>query len=148
MKVIVQKAKKSSVLVDGKEFNSISFGLVLLVGFTYGDNEEILEKMARKVVDLRIFEDDNKVMNKSVLDVGGEILSISQFTLYGDTSKGNRPSYLKVLNGSDAIKLYNRFNELLGKYAVTKPGKFGCDMVVNIVNDGPTTIILEKSYEK
>ena len=92
---------------------------------------------------MRIFDDENGVMNKSILDVGGEILSISQFTLYGDATKGNRPSYIKALNGKEAIKLYELFNKELSKYVETKPGIFGADMQVSIHNDGPITIILE-----
>ena len=144
MRVLVQKSGHSSVSVDGKLVNEIDKGLVLLVGFTQTDTEEVLDFMARKVVNLRIFEDESGVMNKSLLDVGGSILSISQFTLYGDTSRGNRPSYLKALNGEEAIKLYEAFNKKLNEFASTKPGIFGADMKVSILNDGPTTIILEK----
>ena len=144
MRVLVQKSGHSSVSVDGKLVNEIDKGLVLLVGFTQTDTEEVLDFMARKVVNLRIFEDEAGVMNKSLLDVGGSILSISQFTLYGDTSRGNRPSYLKALNGEEAIKLYEAFNKKLNEFAPTKPGIFGADMKVAILNDGPTTIILEK----
>ena len=143
MKVVVQKVKKSSVTVDGKIVNSIDKGLCILVGFTHDDEIKDLEYMAKKVANLRIFEDENDVMNKSVLDVGGEILSISQFTLYGDTKKGNRPSYIEALGGEEAVKLYDKFNELLNEYVVTKPGIFGADMTVEIVNDGPTTIIID-----
>ena len=144
MRVLVQKSGHSSVSVDGKLVNEIDKGLVLLVGFTQTDTEEVLDFMARKVVNLRIFEDEAGVMNKSLLDVGGSILSISQFTLYGDTSRGNRPSYLKALNGEEAIKLYEAFNKKLNEFAPTKPGIFGADMKVAILNDGSTTIILEK----
>ena len=144
MRVLVQKSGHSRVSVDGKLVNEIDKGLVLLVGFTQTDTEEVLDFMARKVVNLRIFEDEAGVMNKSLLDVGGSILSISQFTLYGDTSRGNRPSYLKALNGEEAIKLYEAFNKKLNEFAPTKPGIFGADMKVAILNDGPTTIILEK----
>ena len=144
MKVVVQKVKKSSVTVDGKIVNSIDKGLCILVGFTHDDEIKDLEYMAKKVANLRIFEDENDVMNKSVLDVEGEILSISQFTLYGDTKKGNRPSYIEALGGEEAVKLYDKFNELLNEYVVTKPGIFGADMTVEIVNDGPTTIIIDK----
>ena len=143
MKVVVQKVKKSSVTVDGKVINKIDHGLCILVGFTHDDEIKDLEYMAKKVANLRIFEDENDVMNKSVLDVEGEILSISQFTLYGDTKKGNRPSYIEALGGEEAVKLYDKFNELLNEYVVTKPGIFGADMTVEIVNDGPTTIIID-----
>ena len=143
MKVVVQRSKKSSVSVDGKLVSSIDKGLVLLVGFTEGDTEEKLASMAKKIVNLRIFDDDAGVMNKSILDVGGSILSISQFTLYGDATKGNRPSYIKAMKGDKAIVLYEKFNAELNKYVETLPGVFGADMEVSITNSGPVTIILE-----
>lgn len=143
MKVVVQRSKKSSVSVEGKLVNEIDNGMVLLVSFTQGDTIDIILKMTKKIANLRIFDDEEGVMNKSILDVGGEILSISQFTLYGDTTKGNRPSYMKALNGEEAIKLYETFNEEMNKYVVTKPGIFGAEMMVNISNDGPITLIME-----
>lgn len=143
MKVVVQRSKYSKVEVAGRLVNEINSGLVLLVGFTAGDSEKEIVNMARKIANLRIFDDENGVMNKSILDVGGEILSISQFTLYGDAKKGNRPSYIKALNGSEAIKLYEMFNTELNKYVNTKPGIFGSEMLVSIENDGPITILLE-----
>ena len=143
MKVVVQRSKKSSVSVEGKIVNEIDNGMVLLVSFTQGDTIDNILKMTKKIANLRIFDDENGVMNKSILDVGGEILSISQFTLYGDTTKGNRPSYVKALNGEEAIKLYETFNEEMNKYVVTKPGIFGAEMMVNISNDGPVTLIME-----
>ena len=143
MRVVVQRSKYSKVEVDSKLVNEIPFGLVLLVGFTEGDSEKEIEKIAKKIVNLRIFDDENGVMNKSVLDVGGQILSISQFTLYGDATKGNRPSYIKALNGKEAIKLYESFNMELNKYVKTLSGVFGADMEVSILNDGPVTILLE-----
>ena len=143
MKVVVQRSKYSKVEVDGKLVNEIDSGLVLLVGFTQTDTEKEVKNMARKVANLRIFDDDAGVMNKSILDVGGEVLSISQFTLYGDAIKGNIQSYIKALNGNDAIKLYEMFNDELNTYVKTKPGIFGADMQVSIHNDGPITILLE-----
>ena len=143
MKVVVQRSKKSSVSVDGKLVSSIDKGLVLLVGFTEGDTEEKIANMARKIVNLRIFDDEGGVMNKSILDVGGSILSISQFTLYGDATKGNRPSYIKAIKGDKAIVLYEKFNAELNKYVESLPGVFGADMEVSITNSGPVTIILE-----
>ena len=143
MRVVVQRSKYSKVEVDSKLVNEIPFGLVLLVGFTEGDSEKEIEKIAKKIVNLRIFDDENGVMNKSILDVGGQILSISQFTLYGDATKGNRPSYIKALNGKEAIKLYESFNMELNKYVKTSSGVFGADMEVSILNDGPVTILLE-----
>ena len=143
MKVVVQRSKKSSVSVDGKLVNEIDRGMVLLVSFTQKDAIDNILKMTKKIANLRIFDDEEGIMNKSILDSGGEILSISQFTLYGDATKGNRPSYIKALNGGEAIKLYEKFNEEMNKYVVTKPGIFGAEMMVNIENDGPITIIME-----
>lgn len=143
MRVCIQRSKHSSVTVDGKQINEISQGLVILVGFTKGDTMEDIQKMAKKVVNLRIFNDEKGIMNKSILEVGGEILSISQFTLYANTKKGNRPSYIEALNGEEAVKLYEKWNEELNQYIITKPGIFGADMKVNILNDGPVTIMLE-----
>lgn len=143
MKVVVQRSKKSSVSVSEKIVNEIDNGMVLLVSFTQGDTIDNILKMTKKIANLRIFDDEEGVMNKSILDVGGEILSISQFTLYGDTTKGNRPSYMKALNGEEAIKLYKTFNEEMNKYVVTKPGIFGAEMMVNISNYGPITLIME-----
>lgn len=143
MKVVVQRSKYSKIEVAGKLVNEIPSGLVLLVGFTEGDSEKEIKQLAKKVANLRIFDDENGVMNKSILDVGGKILSISQFTLYGDATKGNRPSYIKALNGGEAIKLYEMFNAELNNYVETLPGIFGADMQVSILNDGPITILLE-----
>lgn len=143
MRVLVQRSKHSSVSVNNKLVNEIEKGLVLLVGFTGSDAEEDIDKLVKKVVNLRIFDDDSGIMNKSILEVGGEILSISQFTLYANTKKGNRPSYIEALNGAEAIKLYEKFNEKLNQHIITKPGIFGAEMEVNITNDGPITILLE-----
>ena len=149
MRVLVQKSLEASVKVDGKILGSIDSGLVLLVGFTEGDNEEIIDKMISKTINLRIFEDENGVMNKSFLEVGGSILSISQFTLYADTRKGRRPSYLKALNGEKSVLLYDLFNKKLKDMNIdVQTGKFGADMKVSLVNDGPTTIILDSEDYK
>lgn len=144
MRVLVQRSGKASVSVNNEIIGKIEDGLVLLVGFTEGDNKEQIEYLAKKVVNLRIFPDENDVMNKSILEYGGSILSISQFTLYADTKKGNRPSYINALGGKDASKLYELFNEELRKYVVVEEGKFGADMTVSITNIGPTTIMLER----
>ena len=144
MRALVQRSGKSSVSVDDKVIGQIDSGLVVLVGFTEGDSKEEIEFIARKIVNLRIFDDENGVMNKSILDVGGSILSISQFTLYADTKKGNRPSYINALGGEEAIKLYDKFNEELRKYVKVETGSFGAEMKVSIYNDGPITIMLEK----
>ena len=144
MRALVQRSGKSSVVVEGKTIGKTDSGMVVLVGFTEGDNQEKIEYMAKKIVNLRIFDDENGVMNKSILDYGGSILSISQFTLYADTKKGNRPSYINAMGGEDAIKLYESFNKELEKYVHVETGKFGAEMTVNITNDGPITIMLEK----
>ncbi|MBR3049413.1 MAG: D-tyrosyl-tRNA(Tyr) deacylase [Bacilli bacterium] len=144
MRVLVQRSNNASVVIDNKIYNKIDNGLVLLVGFTEGDDIEKIKYLARKIVNLRIFPDENDIMNKSILDYGGEVLSISQFTLYADTSKGNRPSYIKALGGEEANKLYELFNKELEKYVKVKTGVFGADMEINISNIGPTTISLER----
>ena len=143
MKVVIQRSKNSNVSIDNKIYNEITNGLVILVGFTEGDTIKEIEYCVNKIINLRIFDDENGVMNKSILEVGGEILSISQFTLYADTKKGNRPSYIKALNGEKSTILYDAFNELLNKQVTTKPGIFGADMLININNDGPVTIIID-----
>lgn len=147
MRVVVQRSKESSVSVNNKIVGHITNGLVLLVGFTHNDNEEIIDKMIHKILKLRIFDDENGIMNKSVLDVKGEILSISQFTLYANTKNGNRPSYIDALKSEEATKLYDLFNEKLRKEIKVEQGIFGADMKVNILNDGPITILLEIPYE-
>lgn len=144
MRVLVQRSKSSSVLVDDKIVGKIDFGYVLFVGFTDTDTKEKIDKMVRKILHLRIFDDNNGVMNESILDHNGSILLVSQFTLYADAKKGNRPSYIKALNSENAIKLYDYFNQELGKYIKVETGIFGADMQVNITNDGPITILLEE----
>ena len=145
MRVLVQRSREASCVVDGKITGEINNGLVLFVGFTEGDNIDNISYLVRKVLNLRIFDDDNGVMNKSILDMDNyEILSISQFTLYADTKKGNRPSYINALNGSSAKELYDLFNEELSKYIHVESGIFGANMHINLINDGPVTIMLER----
>lgn len=144
MKVVVQRCKEASVSVNNDIVGKINKGLMILVGFTYGDSLEEITYMADKIINLRIFDDENGVMNKSLLDVGGEILSVSQFTLYADARKGRRPSYINALGGEEAINLYKLFNEELRKTVKVSEGIFGADMQVSLINDGPVTIILEK----
>ena len=144
MRVLVQRTKNASCIVNDNVISKINSGLVLLVGFTQDDDEIKIDNMVNKVINLRIFEDEEGVMNKSILDYGGEILSISQFTLYADTKKGNRPSYINALSGDKAIKLYELFNKKLNEHIKTYSGVFGADMTINIENIGPTTIMLEK----
>ena len=145
MRVLVQRSGEASVKVDKKIVGQIDSGLVLLVGFTEGDEIDTVKQLAKKVVNLRIFPDENDVMNKSLLDFGGDILSISQFTLYGDAKKGNRPSYINALKNDLATPLYDTFNEELRGYGVkVETGVFGADMEISFTNIGPTTILLEK----
>ena len=144
MRVLVQRSKKSSVKVDNKVVGQISKGMVLFVGFTAGDSEENIDYLIQKILKLRIFDDDNNVMNRNILETNGEVLSISQFTLYADTKKGNRPSYIKALNSKEASILYQKFNEKLSKYIKVETGIFQSEMEVSITNDGPITIMLER----
>ena len=144
MKIVVQRCNEASVTVDKKIVGKINEGLVLLVGFTKGDSIKEIDYMIDKVINLRIFDDEEGVMNKSLLDINGSILSISQFTLYGDARKGRRPSYAKALGGSEAIKLYQLFNERLRSKVTVEEGIFGAEMKVSLINDGPVTILLEK----
>lgn len=145
MKVLIQRVLSSSVTVKDKIVGKIDKGLLIFVGFTEGDSEKEINYMVDKIINLRIFDDENGVMNKSLLDVKGSILSISQFTLYADASKGRRPSYIKALGGDSASVLYNKFNQKLKDTNIPiEEGIFGADMKVNLINDGPITIMLEK----
>ena len=143
MKVLVQRSKNSKVTIDGKVNGQIDHGYVLLVGFTNGDNETIIDKMINKILNIRKFEDENEKMNLSILDTKGSILSISQFTLYANAKEGRRPSFTNALNPTDASKLYDIFNEKLRSQIHTETGIFGADMKVEIYNDGPVTIMLD-----
>lgn len=148
MKVVVQRCTKAKVTVDNKVYGSIDKGLMLLVGFTEGDSEKEIEYMVDKIINLRIFDDSEGIMNLSLLDIEGSILSISQFTLYGDATKGRRPSYIKALNGEKAETLYALFNQKLkDKNIKVECGVFGADMKVDFINDGPVTIILERGND-
>lgn len=144
MRVVVQRSLESSVLVNNEEVGKINKGLVLLVGFHVNDSLDKIDYMIKKILKLRIFDDDNGVMNKSIIDIKGEILSISQFTLYADTTNGNRPSYINAMKSKEAKKLYNIFNNKLRESIKVETGIFGSDMKLNIINDGPVTIILER----
>ena len=148
MRILVQRSLNSSVIVDSRVIGSIQNGLVLFVGFTNGDSLDEIDYLVKKVINLRIFDDENGVMNKSILDVHGSVLCISQFTLYADSKKGNRPSYINALKSDEASKLYDLFNEKLSQYVDVQTGEFGADMLVNINNSGPVTILLEKEREK
>ena len=143
MRILVQRSLESSVSVNNEIVGKIEKGVVILVGFTNTDTSKEIDYLISKVTNLRIFDDENGVMNKSLLDINGSVLSISQFTLYGDAKKGNRPSYINAMKGENAIKLYDEFNEKLSKYVNVEKGIFGSDMKVSITNDGPVTILLE-----
>jgi len=143
MKVVIQRSKNSNVIINNEIYNKIDKGLVVFSCFTEGDTIEDINYIVKKITNLRIFDDEDGIMNKSIIDTNGNILSISQFTLYADTKKGNRPSYIKALNGEESSKLYNLFNEELNKIVSTVTGVFGADMLVNIQNDGPITIIID-----
>lgn len=148
MKLVVMRSKKSSVTVENETIGKIEHGLMILVGISVDDTLEDVQKLAGKVLNLRIFDDETGVMNKSILDVGGSVLSISQFTLLADTKKGNRPSYIKAMKGEQAIVLYNEFNRILSDHVPVETGKFGADMQVSILNDGPITIIMDSKGDK
>lgn len=145
MKILVQRSLESSVSVNNKTVGKIDKGMVIFVGFSKTDGSSQIDYLINKILNLRIFDDENGIMNKNILDVNGKILSISQFTLYADTRKGNRPSYINSMNHIDAEKLYNEFNQKLSKYITVETGIFRSDMKVNITNDGPITIILERN---
>ncbi len=149
MKALLQRSKQSKVTINGKINGQIEKGLVIFVGFTNNDNEEIIDKLINKIINLRIFEDEKGLMNKSLLDINGSILSISQFTLYADTKKGRRPSFINALNPKDSLKLYELFNQKLKEKNIhVETGIFGEDMKVEIYNDGPVTILLDSDELK
>ncbi len=144
MKIVLQNVINSKVGVNNKEVANINKGLLLLVSFTIGDDIEICQKMAHKIANLRCFLDENYKTNLSIKDVGGEILSISQFTIYADLRKGNRPSFVNALAGKEAKPLYEYFNKCLkDEGIVVKEGIFGEDMKVSLINDGPFTLVLD-----
>lgn len=144
MKVVVQRALEASVSVNGKVCGSIDKGLVLLVGVGLEDTTKEADYLAKKIAQLRVFEDDNGKMNNDIKQVQGAILSISQFTLYADTKKGNRPSFVHAASPQQAKELYDYFNEALRGYGLlVETGVFGGDMKVSFTNDGPVTIIYD-----
>ena len=148
MKVILQRSKEASVSVDKKIVGRIDNGLVLLVGFNENDTSHEIDYMVDKIINLRIFDDENGIMNKSLLDINRSILSISQFTLYADTKKGRRPSYKSAMSPDKATILYDEFNQKLKNRNIkVATGIFGASMEVSLVNDGPVTIILERENE-
>lgn len=144
MRVLIQEVLQASVEIDGKIYSKIGKGFLLLVSFTYGDNEEILRKMCDKVLNLRIFPDDDGKTNLSLSQVNGELLSVSQFTLYADLRKGNRPSFVNSMKSDEASLLYSLWNNLLReKMPDIKTGVFHADMKVHLINDGPFTLWLD-----
>lgn len=143
MKIVIQRVKRASVSIDSELYNQIQQGLLLLVGVAPDDSQEDVAYAARKITNMRIFSDKEDKMNLSVEDVKGEILSISQFTLYADTKKGNRPAFTDAAQPDLASQLYDDFNELLGREIPVKTGVFAADMQVELINDGPVTIVLD-----
>ena len=144
MRVVLQRVAHASVTVDEKVIGKIQRGFLLLVGVTHDDVIEDMEYLVRKIVQMRIFEDEEGKLNRSIQDIGGEILSVSQFTLYAETKKGNRPSFSKAAPGDVAIEMFEQFNGLLRETGVpVETGQFGADMKVELLNDGPVTILLD-----
>lgn len=144
MKLVIQRVKEASVEIEGKINGKINQGFMVLVGITNDDNEEIVDKMVNKLINLRIFEDENEKLNLSLMDVKGEILSISQFTLYANCRKGRRPSFLEAAKPDISKPLYEYFNKSLENNGVhVETGVFGAMMNVSLINEGPTTIILD-----
>lgn len=146
MRALVQRVIKASVVVNEKLVSKIDNGLLVFIGFTHNDTIDDIEYIVNKIINLRIFDDSNGVMNLSVIDKNYEVLSVSQFTLYGDTKKGNRPSYVNALNHEEASKLYDIFNQKLKEKLHDKVsvGIFRSDMKVSLINDGPITIMIER----
>ncbi len=144
MRAVIQRVKKANVRVNNKIISEISRGLLVLLAVHKDDKEENLIKMINKIINLRIFEDENRKMNLSILDSGGEILIVSQFTLYGNCKKGNRPNFMESAPPTKAEDYYNKFIDLLKtKNLPVKTGKFGAMMEVSLINDGPVTIIMD-----
>ena len=146
MRIVLQRVSRAQVSIDGEVVGRIGPGLLLLVGFTEGDDEEKLRWMADKVIGLRVFNDPDGKVNLSLAEMNGSVLAVSQFTLYGDTRKGRRPSFIKAAVRDVAIPLYDRFLELLRERAPgpVESGEFGAMMDVELVNDGPVTLVLER----
>lgn len=146
MRVLIQRVTHASVAIDGEVYAQIKQGFLLLVGITQDDNEETVDKLAKKAAELRLFEDEQGKINRSLSDVGGTILSISQFTLYADCRKGRRPGFEKAAGPQQAKPLYEYFNEQLKAYGIhVETGVFGADMKVELCNDGPLTILLDSA---
>lgn len=147
MRVVVQRVTEASVTIDGEIISAINEGLLLLIGITHSDSENEIDRITRKIVTLRIFDDEKGVMNRSVQDIGGSILAVSQFTLYGNCKKGNRPSYIDAAPGAVSEPLYDAFCDCLEQLLPGKiqRGRFGADMKVRLLNNGPVTILLDSN---
>ena len=145
MKLVIQRVKRSILKIDGVNISSIGYGMVILIGISKDDNSSKLKKVVSKLSKLRIFNDYNGKMNKNINDINGEILVVSQFTLYADLKKGNRPSFINAAEPIKASKIYHNFIEELQTVINSKvrTGKFGADMKVELINDGPVTLVLE-----
>lgn len=144
MRIVLTTVKEASVKINQKLIASIKEGFLLLVGFTDGDNKEIVDEMVNKLLNLRVFPDEHGQINISLSDINGEILSVSQFTLYADVSKGRRPSFINAMRPNQAEELYNYFNNLIeDKYGKLSTGIFGADMEVSSINNGPFTLLLD-----
>lgn len=143
MKIIIQRVSQASVTIEGAIYGQIEQGLLLLVGVGPDDRAEDMDYAVRKIVNMRIFSDENGKMNKSVQDVAGKILSISQFTLFADTKKGNRPAFTGAAAPDMAKQFYEDFNQTLAEFVPVETGIFGADMQVSLINDGPVTIVLD-----
>ena len=144
MRVVLQRVSHASVTVDEEIIGKIQRGFLLLVGVTHDDAIEDMEYLVRKIIQMRIFEDEEGKLNRSIQDIGGEILSVSQFTLYADTKKGNRPSFSKAAPGDVAFEMFEQFNGLLRDTGIpVETGQFAADMKVELLNDGPVTILLD-----
>lgn len=148
MRAVVQRVTKASVTVDGEKISEISDGLLVLLGISKDDEEKDLDYIYRKVVNLRVFDDENGVMNKSLIDKENDLLLVSQFTLYGDARKGNRPSYVRAAGFDDGVEFYEKFIEKAKQDNINIcTGKYGADMQVELVNNGPVTILLDSEKE-
>ncbi|RZN84308.1 MAG: D-tyrosyl-tRNA(Tyr) deacylase [Winogradskyella sp.] len=149
MKVVIQRASEASVIIDKKIVASIGNGMLVLLGIVEEDSQEDIDWLCHKLVRLRVFPDENNVMNKSIQDIKGDIIVVSQFTLHASTKKGNRPSYIKAAKPEIAIPLYESFKTTLENNLgqSVQSGKFGADMKVNLINDGPVTIIIDSKQK-
>ena len=150
MKAVIQRVNHASVKVDGQVISNIKKGLLVLLGITDSDNREDSIWLSKKIVNLRIFNDDKEIMNRSLLDIDGEVIIVSQFTLMASTKKGNRPSYIKAAKAEIAVPIYEQFitdiEMELGKKAGT--GTFGADMKIDLQNDGPVTVIIDTEFKQ